>query len=220
MAQFVQGTNRVWFSAQAAQMPRNTETLECLSAEARDSRGMCMVVSDPAGEESAERQKLGPANRPQLNPAAPIAVQWVRYNNRELAFDVTCPDEGWLLVTDRWAPSWRVMVNDRPGKVWIGDLVFRAVEVSQGENRIRFRTNRRPSAGSFPAVGCSCPWRGSAPLSLPTANGLDDARLFQLKRRRVAQIEEHRQQDRGPEVNEQAMADVFTCQARSFGVAR
>ena len=102
-----------------------------------------MVVSDPAGEESAERQKLGPANRPQLNPAAPIAVRWVRYDNRELAFDVTCPRDGWLLVTDRWAPSWRVLVNDRPGKVWIGNLVFRAVEVSQGENRIRFRYQPR-----------------------------------------------------------------------------
>ena len=56
LAQFALGADRIWFSEQAAEMPRNRETLNCLIARARDSREMCMVVSDPAYEESAESQ--------------------------------------------------------------------------------------------------------------------------------------------------------------------
>ena len=138
-------------------MPRNAETLDCVSAEARDSRAMCMIVSDPADEHSAERQKLGPANRAQLNPAAPIAVRWVRYDNRELAFDVTCPRDGWLLVTDRWAPSWRVLVNDRPSKVWIGNLVFAPSKWRRVKTGSASAISRETSPGSFQAVGFSCP---------------------------------------------------------------
>jgi len=146
LAEFVLGTDRVWFSAWAAKMPRSRETLNCLIARARDSQGMCVVVSDPTEEESAESQKVRSADCAGLNPAAPLAVRWVRYDNRELSFDVNCPHDGWLLVTDRWAPGWRVLVNDLPCKAWIGNLVFRAVEVSQGENRICFRYQPR----SFP----------------------------------------------------------------------
>jgi hypothetical protein len=138
LAQFVLGADRVWFCEQAAEMRRNRETLNCLIARARDSQEMGMVVSDPAEEDAADHA--------QLHPAAPIAVRWVRYDDRELAFDVTCPRNGWLLVTDRWAPGWQVVINDRPCKVWIGNLVFRAVQVSRGENRVRFHYQLR----SFP----------------------------------------------------------------------
>jgi hypothetical protein len=143
LAQFVRGANRIWFSEQVAQMPRSRETLDCLIAQTRNSREMCVVVSDPADEESVGSQAVRSAGSARLIPAAAIAVRLVCYDNRELTFDVTCPSDGWLLVTDRWAPSWHVRVNDRPCKVWIGNLVFRAVQVSRGENRVCFSYQSR-----------------------------------------------------------------------------
>ncbi len=67
-----------------------------------------------------------------------IPVRLRRYDDRCLELDVRAPEDGWLLVTDRWAPGWRAWVNDRPTPVWIGNLAFRAVAVQRGENHVRF----------------------------------------------------------------------------------
>ena len=75
---------------------------------------------------------------PELPACTNASVQLLRYDGRHLDFDVTCAADGWLLVTDRWAPGWRAWVNQRPAKVWMGNLVFRAVPVARGENQVRF----------------------------------------------------------------------------------
>jgi hypothetical protein len=67
-----------------------------------------------------------------------VAVDLVKYLPDELVFNVQCPTDGWLLVTDRWARSWRAEVNGKPVLVYGGNFIFRAVQVSQGQNSIRF----------------------------------------------------------------------------------
>jgi uncharacterized membrane protein YfhO len=52
--------------------------------------------------------------------------------------DVDAPARGWLLVTDRWAQGWQACVNGQPQPVWIGQFIFRAVEVEPGANRVEF----------------------------------------------------------------------------------
>ncbi|MHC4715840.1 MAG: hypothetical protein ACYS5V_02620, partial [Planctomycetota bacterium] len=81
-----------------------------------------------------------------VTAAVPQAVKVWRHEPDELGFDADCPGDGWLLVTDRWSRSWRVTVSGRPGKVWAGNFVFRAVKVARGRNRVHF-TFRPPGHG-------------------------------------------------------------------------
>ena len=68
-----------------------------------------------------------------------IPAEVVAYEPNVLHLQVDCPEEGWLLVTDRWARGWRATVNGKEVEVWGGNFVFRAVPVVRGPNDIRFR---------------------------------------------------------------------------------
>jgi len=41
-------------------------------------------------------------------------------------------------VTDRWARSWRADVNGKQATVYGGTFIFRAVQITRGQNTIRF----------------------------------------------------------------------------------
>jgi hypothetical protein len=73
-----------------------------------------------------------------LPAAEPIAVHVDRYEPEELTVTTTTPAAGWLLVTDRWARGWKATVNGAPVSVYVGDFVFRAVQVPAGRVRVRF----------------------------------------------------------------------------------
>jgi uncharacterized membrane protein YfhO len=73
-----------------------------------------------------------------LAPAQNIPAQVLKYTPNDLKLKVTCPADGWLLVTDRWAVGWRAKVNGMPADVFGGNLIFRAVRVRGGENTIHF----------------------------------------------------------------------------------
>ncbi len=78
-----------------------------------------------------------------LPAAAPIVVHVERYEPEELTFSTTVPPGGgWLLVTDRWARGWKATVNGTPTPVFVGDFVFRAVQVPAGQVQVRFTYER------------------------------------------------------------------------------
>jgi hypothetical protein len=138
------GSDRIWFASQVSLEPLDKTTLRRLTARSETLGSPCLVLSDPA---KVTGRSLPPdidfaacqsTSLERLPSAVQRPVQLRRYDGRCLEFDVTCPDDGWLLVTDRWAPGWRAWVNDLPKRGWIGNLVFRAVPVQRGENRIRF----------------------------------------------------------------------------------
>jgi hypothetical protein len=144
LAAAASGENRIWFAPQASREPFDQTTCRRLAARAGALGRPCIVVSDPTEvtglREPADLDSFG---RPtgtleRLPPAVPAPVRLMRYDGRHLDFDVTCPAQGWLLVSDRWAPGWQAWVNDRPTRVWLGNLVFRALPVQGGENRVRF----------------------------------------------------------------------------------
>jgi uncharacterized membrane protein YfhO len=58
------------------------------------------------------------------------------YQPNELSFEVSPPTDGWLLITDRWAPGWRATVNGHPVKITPADFIFRALPVRVGSNQI------------------------------------------------------------------------------------
>jgi len=74
----------------------------------------------------------------ELPPGHALPVRVRTYGPTELTFDLTCPANGWLLVTDRWARGYRASVNGRGTPVWGGDFIFRAIRVREGANRMRF----------------------------------------------------------------------------------
>src|SRR5262249_41757523 len=156
------GTERVWFSKDVGQVPptrsnfvafvRRTETLGEPPLVVHSLQELLSVGAPPTedilrGEElhrPTNIDALNEANADQIErvgtlPAAEkIAVDLVKYLPDELVFTVQCPTDGWLLVTDRWARSWRAEVNGRSTTVYGGNFLFRAVQVSAGQNKIKF----------------------------------------------------------------------------------
>jgi hypothetical protein len=160
------GADRIWFASKASLEPLDKTTLRRLVARSETLGGPCLVLSDPA---ETTHEPVPPdielaadqsTSLERLPAAVQRPVQLGRYDGRCLEFDVVCPEDGWLLVTDRWAPSWQAWVNDRPRRVWIGNLVFRAVPVERGENRVCFQY--RPwgypwlAAGSWLTLALVC----------------------------------------------------------------
>ncbi len=138
------GDDRIWFASKVAPAPLDRATAARLAARSKTLGSPCVVLSDPSAAtgESALPEMDSLLRRCVSLESLPAAVrrpiQLRRYDDRHLEFDVVCPEDGWLLVTDRWAPSWRAWVNDVAQRVWIGNVAFRAVRVRQGENRVRF----------------------------------------------------------------------------------
>jgi hypothetical protein len=145
LADAAAGADRIWFAPAASVEPLGKAAAARLAARSAALGRPCLILSDPAsvaGELAAPPDDPAPRSETPIErlPAAVQCAANVRsYTDRNLQIDVSCPSDGWLLVTDRWAPGWRAWVNDVPQRVWIGNLVFRAVPVRQGENRIRFQ---------------------------------------------------------------------------------
>jgi hypothetical protein len=56
------------------------------------------------------------------------------YRADDLSLKVTCPTDGWLLITDRWSRSWRGTVNGVEVPIDGGNFFFRLVPVRAGVN--------------------------------------------------------------------------------------
>jgi len=137
------GANRIWFSPRVANVPLSDAAFERLAARSAKLGRPCLVVSNPDSfvETSAPAAgHTGPVqdNVADLPAAEPAKIKLLAYRPEELALDVSCPREGWLLVTDRWAQGWQVTVNGREQPVSIGNFVFRAVPVDKGINHLSF----------------------------------------------------------------------------------
>ena len=76
-------------------------------------------------------------------PVSRATVGLIEYHPNSLSFRYDADRDGWLLVTDRWAPSWSAEVNGRPVEVLGANFLFRAIPVARGENIVRFRYRPR-----------------------------------------------------------------------------
>jgi uncharacterized membrane protein YfhO len=82
----------------------------------------------------------------------PATANLVAYLPNALTFRYHADRDGWLLVTDRWAPAWTAKVNGRAQPVLVGNFIFRAVPVISGDNLIDFRYQPQ---GYWPSVALS-----------------------------------------------------------------
>ena len=140
LAQSAIGPERIWFSPTVLRTDLDPALFPHFLDRARALGGIPIIVHD-------ERSMLDPARRAEslsdeafddLPRAERIPVTVERYAAGSLTVTVNAPAAGWLLVTERWARSWRAEVDGRPTRILGGNFLFRAVEVMEGKQRVEF----------------------------------------------------------------------------------
>jgi hypothetical protein len=147
LAAFALGPNRIWFTAGAPVAPANDDNFAVYVQRVKQSGTPVVILHSPSQMLEISRSVEGSANQQPaaaLDPNAfasawPAQVSNLSYWPNSLSLRYTAHKAGWLIVTDRWAPGWRVTVNSKPQEVMGADFVFRAVKVEPGENVIEFR---------------------------------------------------------------------------------
>jgi hypothetical protein len=138
LGQLATGQKRIWFSARPIWLPPS----EAVFAEyltASHTLGIPPLVLHRPESMSGPKNVNDPRNWSQgALPASAIDVQVERYSPNELSFRVNAPEDGWILVTDRWAPYWYPKVNGREVPNTGANFIFRAVPVNRGENLVSF----------------------------------------------------------------------------------
>ena len=142
MAAAAVGPERMWFARNVVVVPPGQAAEHQVLARVDELQQPILVISRPESAEPVEPHARAAQDYPHkvaaLPPAEPAKVDLVTYAPLKFEFDVRCPADGWLLVTDRWAPRWTAQVNGQSQEVWQGDFVFRCVRVTAGDNRVSF----------------------------------------------------------------------------------
>jgi hypothetical protein len=147
LSQIAIGADRFWFSPYAVAVSP-TESNFTAFLERTDSLGRIpIVVHEPTTlvARKADAVQGASGNGPEsalirsLPPAERIPIDLLSYSPREFIFDVEVAENGWLLVTERWARSWQVAVNGSSVLGYAGNFIFRAVRLSRGASRVSFK---------------------------------------------------------------------------------
>ena len=151
------GQSRIWFSSQAAFVFPSDSTFMAFVDRAYLLGAVPLALHRPA-----DLMRLPPPGAAGPNDAADnraiaalpacigMEVELIEYAPTRLAFKVTCPQDGWLWVTDRWARSWRARVDGRETEVLGGNFLFRALAVTAGPHTVEFEF--RPFLFPIPLV--------------------------------------------------------------------
>jgi hypothetical protein len=138
--QLAVGRTKTWFASTAVKAPPTPDVLGAFLARSTGLGVPPLLIHEPDAFRHS-RPATGEALAAiQAAPAlAPLDAQLIRYSPTILQLQVQAPGDGWLLVTDRWAPGWRAEVNGRAQALYPADFVFRAVYLNAGPNRVAFR---------------------------------------------------------------------------------
>jgi hypothetical protein len=137
------GSQRIWFAPQAVKTPLTRTAFDAFCARAKKLGTPPLVIHAPQ-EMVRSRQAIAPQGNRSATilaeaPAARrIDVHLGHYTPNTLDFEVDCPADGWLVVTDRWARGWQATVDGQPTPVYGGMYLFRAVQVHAGQNEVQF----------------------------------------------------------------------------------
>jgi hypothetical protein len=112
-----------------------------------------IVVADADAQVKAGLFQVNPANETALidRDTAPLRKQWPIPSNREgnyaqiaswqpdrVEVDVDSVQAGVLVLHDLYYPGWVVEVDGQPARLLRANVLFRAVEVSEGRHRVVF----------------------------------------------------------------------------------
>lgn len=142
--QLAVGTQRIWFSAHPIWSPPNAKTFDDY-VKISHTLGLPPLILHSREEMMAGSARLdGPPKSDSAQwihsarPVSPATIELVNYSPNSLAFRYNAAEDGWLLVSDRWAPDWIVTVNGHPAPIAGANFLFRGIPVSQGENTVLF----------------------------------------------------------------------------------
>ena len=145
LAEMAIAKDRIWFSPVAV-TAQPKDVIYSAFTRRRDSLGApVLVVHTP--EQMREirhhadvmpEDTLGARLVSQLPAAQQIAFNLLRYTPNHFDLQVTAPNDGWVLVTDRWCRGWQAQVNGEDTPVFGGNFIFRSVKVHAGKNLINF----------------------------------------------------------------------------------
>ncbi len=147
VAEMFVGPQRVWFCRNPVEVDANQQEFDAFMSRAEELGALPGVIHTRAGMLEGTK-RFGIAGAGGANPTVkgreapaservPVIVD--KYGTDELSMRVLCPEDGWLIVTDRWSRSWCVWVNGVPAEVSGGAFAFRAVKVRGGENSVVMR---------------------------------------------------------------------------------
>jgi hypothetical protein len=140
LAQTAIGSSRFWFSPNVARVDLAPDVFRRFRDRTRTLGGIPIVVHDQ--QSMLDPRKREPQSSIEMLEQLPRAVQIPttveRYRADALSVMVEAPSAGWLLVTERWARSWRAEVDGRPTRIFGGNFVFRAIEMPPGRHRVEF----------------------------------------------------------------------------------
>ena len=136
------GRDRFFFAARVVETSASLAAFGVFSERTRVLGSPPLVIQRPAAMFASAQEgtiDAGTARRLEaLDAARNVPVRIRRYLPDELVLTVECPEDGWLLVTDRWGRSWKANVNGVDTPIWGGNFVFRAVAVRAGLNQVSF----------------------------------------------------------------------------------
>lgn len=138
------GHTKTWFSSNAVHASPSPELLNAFLTRSAALGAAPFAVHEP--NDFRRPRQTGAGDVAALNSSTamvPIEARLLAYTPTMLGLEVDAPSDGWLLVTDRWAPGWRARVNGFATVVYPADFVFRAVYLKAGPNKITFEY--RPS---------------------------------------------------------------------------
>jgi hypothetical protein len=151
---FVLGRNRLWFAREAVPAAPTDELFAAFMAAMAHSHTPVIVLHTPGQMNAGLRNKTAGSTESSATetevlrlgsvaPASAAIIDLIAYRPRLLRFEFQSPTQGWLMVTDRWAPGWKAKVNGKTVPVYGADFLFRAVPVSPGINDVEFRYQPR-----------------------------------------------------------------------------
>jgi hypothetical protein len=139
------GADRIWFARDAVATAPSQYAFNALVKRSEQlgapvlivhSRSQMAQVSSISSSAAPDAATFASISR--LSAAQKVPARVVSYTPNNLKIEVCCPEDGWVLVTDRWAAGWRGKANGNPVEVLGGNFIFRAVRVRAGENIIQF----------------------------------------------------------------------------------
>jgi len=143
MSAAASGPDRLWFASEVVHGAPSEELFVAFAQRTDKLAAIPLVVNDRADMTSRTPPAAPTPEVAQAMAAAPpaqrVPYHLIEYTPRTLSFEVEVPRDGWLMVTDRWAPGWKAWVNDRPTPVSGGDFIFRALPVTAGKVTVRMR---------------------------------------------------------------------------------
>lgn len=137
------GDQRTWFSAQPVWSPVSQQAFASYRTLSHQLGTPPLVLHQPS-EMMAKQASDSAAEAPgpewaAAAPLQPAQADLLLYFPNRLEFRYHADSDGWLLVTDRWAPGWTATVNGRPATVYGANFVFRGIAVERGDNTVSFR---------------------------------------------------------------------------------